>query len=137
VAEPIAQQAQVFESSLLDVVSPAGRPRYMGAYQTSNQLLNALAHLIGQDGRYSRLLACDESGVLKVQATALDTIVAWDLPALAGDVDDIKTAAELVAAWNFGTMAAAVVTYLPDLDGILAILTDVWDTGAHAIRTTT
>lgn len=136
-AEQVAEQIQIFESSLLDLVAPGGRPKYVGTYKTSNNLLNALAHLIGQDGRYSRLLACDENGVLKVQATALDTISAWDFSGLNAAAAVIETDIETIAAWDFDTMAASVNTYLSDLDDIVTILTDVWDTSGHAIRTTT
>ena len=128
-AEPIAQQAQVFESSLLDLVTPAGRPKYMGVYQTSNQLLNALAHLAGQDGLYSRLLACDENGALKVQAAALDEMAAWDIGAIAANL-------ALIAACDFVVYPTTVSAIQDTLGSIYAMLTDVWDSASHAIRTT-
>jgi len=152
VAEAIPQQIQVFEASLLDLVDPAGRPKYLGAYQSSNQLVNALAHLCGQDGRYSRLLACDENGVLEVQGAALDVIAAWDLSGLAATACNIQTAVEAVAAWNWNglegnvagmaanvaSMAAAdFTTAVANIATITEILTDVWNSANHAIRTTT
>ena len=151
-AEAIPQQIQVFEASLLDLVDPAGRPKYLGAYQSSNQLVNALAHLCGQDGRYSRLLACDENGVLEVQGAALDVIAAWDLPGLAATAYNIQTAVETVAAWNWNSLEANVADMaasvgsmaMVDFSGtpaniatIMDILTDVWNSANHAIRTTT
>jgi hypothetical protein len=114
-AETPARRDQVFESSLLDLVSPTGRPKYQGIYQLSNQLTNTLAHLAGQDGVYSRLLACNSSGVLKVQADSLDAIAEWDFDTLYYMVGDI----------------GLVVCDVHD------ILMDVWDVFAHAIRTTT
>jgi len=114
-AETPVRQDQVFESSLLDLVSPTGRPKYLGIYQLSNQLTNALAHLVGQDGLYSRLLACNSSGVLKVQADALDAIAAWDFDGLYSMLEESNL-------------------YLYEIYGCVL---DVWDTAAHAIRTTT
>jgi hypothetical protein len=114
-AETPVKQDQVFESSLLDLVSPTGRPKYLGIYQLSNQLTNTLAHLAGQDGLYSRLLACNSSGVLKVQADSLDAIAAWD----------------------FSDLLATAVAIQEGVSGIFGCLLDVWDVPAHAIRTTT
>jgi hypothetical protein len=114
-AETPARQDQVFESSILDLVSPTGRPKYLGVYQSSNQLVNSLAHLVGQDGLYSRLLACNSGGVLKVQADALDTIAAWNFDALYDILADIDL----------------------NVYHVYDILMDVWDVSAHAIRTTT
>jgi len=139
--EQIAQQFQVFESSLLDLVAPAGSPKYLGAYQSSNQLMNALAHLVAQDGQYSRLLACDETGALQVNSdylwgsaenirVAVETMAAWGLSGLAADV-------EAISEWDMATLASDVGDIAEGLADVLALLTDVWNTSAHAIRTTT
>jgi hypothetical protein len=137
VADLPVKQDQVFESSLLDLVLPTGRPKYLGAYQSSNQLTNALAHLVGQDGLYSRLLACDANGVLKVQAEALDTIAGWDLSGLAAAVAAIQVAAEVVSGWNGGWAIDNIAIIATDIDAVWNCLSDVWDTAQHAIRTTT
>jgi len=136
-AEAPARQDQVFESSILDLVSPTGRPKYLGVYQSSNQLVNSLAHLVGQDGLYSRLLACDESGVLKVQADSLDAIAAWNFSDLLAAAAAIQTAVEGIAAWNFDELYSVLVESNLYLYEIYGCILDVWDTTAHAIRTTT
>jgi len=139
--EQIAQQFQVFESSLLDLVDPAGSPKYLGAYQSSNQLMNALAHLVGQDGCYSRLLACDETGALQVNSdclwgsaenirVAVETMALWGFADLAADV-------EAISDWDFDTLLTKMDAIMDSVGSIVTILTDVWNTSAHAIRTTT
>jgi len=67
---PLVEEiVQELRTSLLDLVVQERTPAFMGRYRLTNQLVNSLSHLVAQDGRYSRLLACSSSGVLKAMLT--------------------------------------------------------------------
>jgi hypothetical protein len=62
----VAETQFVFADSQLDLVGVDIEPRYQGTYKSSNVLINALAHLVGSDGTYSRLVGVDTAGRLQV-----------------------------------------------------------------------
>ena len=57
---------QRIQTSVLDLVAVERSPGFVGDYQVSNELVNTLAHLVGQDGVASRLLRICPDGRLAV-----------------------------------------------------------------------
>jgi hypothetical protein len=117
---------QVLWTTLLNVAGVDAQPREVRGYRLSNAVQRSLAHLAAQDGNDSRLLLCDSSGNLYIRVAGPAGELAEVGNADASVGDDVALS---VRSYQLNAMQG----YIEDIN---AMLTDVYDSTVHALRTT-
>ncbi len=122
----------------LDLIGMERSPDWIGNYQTSNVLVNTLAHLVATDGRFSRLVRCDEDSILPVRIRDGDGTYLADVDAtgeLNVGVGNQGRRAEVMYPVEMNGSEYGLVIASFQLEDILTILADVHNAVDHALTT--
>jgi hypothetical protein len=124
---------QELQTPLLDMLEGDRAPRFMGRYNVSNNLVNALAHLVATDGNYSYLVRGDAHGHLGVHMLdyrGLDVTdpqsVDWQTVKIGGVAGEAYTMVDS----NEEVALNVTSEFLEDID---TVLRDCYDAANHCL----